>query len=132
VADPTTLYIKRGRRYHPHRHLIGEAAFPPGSHLITIARTPTGSWTAYRYDVAPATAPVLAADVLAEEVVCGALNAALFHRDVEPPQPLTPKAQQLLRELSAEMGPTHTFRGLSLVEISERVVKALREAANAR
>jgi hypothetical protein len=129
-VSPTILYIKRGRRYHPHRHLIGEAAFPPGSHLITIARTPTGSWTAYRYDVDPTTAPTLAAHVLAERVVCDVLNAALFHRDVEPPQPLTPKAQQLLRELSAEMGPTHTFRGLSLAEVSKRVVKALREMNN--
>lgn len=125
-----TLYKKVGRKYLPvaarwyEDHNADE--MKAGTFRLTYAYKDGGQ--RYEYDVTPATAPTVAAMMIAKNAMCDAIHEASKMRP-SGNVPYTKKQQALIAKFREDMGgmmPTHWTANTSY-EIANAAIKAVFE-----
>lgn len=122
------FYEKVGRRYKPIAEYDNEYldSFPKGNHLVMVY--PGGS--SRRYNIDPATAPMLAAGRVAEDELAKALVRAGEIRMQRGAVPLTPGQKAAWENLVKEFGDSaKQLEWPSAREVAEAGVKALQTEA---
>jgi hypothetical protein len=122
------FYEKVGRRYKPIAEYDNEYldSFPKGNHLVMVY--PGGS--SRRYNIEPATAPMLAAGRVAEDEIAKALVRAGEIRMQRGAVPLTPGQKAAWENLVKEFGDSaKQLEWPSAREVAEAGVKALQTEA---
>lgn len=123
------FYEKIGRRYVPVKEYDSEFldSFPKGNHLIMVY--PGGKST--RYNVEPATVPMLAAGRVAEDELAKALVKAGELRMSQGKVPLTPGQKTAWENLVKEFGDSaKQLEWPSAREVAEAGIKALQQEAD--
>lgn len=131
IGKPTTtLYEKRGRKYIPVAARWQEQydleQMPVGTFKLTYAYGNGGK--RYEYAVTPATAPMVAAMMVARYAMEEAIREASKMRP-STPQPYTKKQKALIDKFRADMGGMMPswWTEQSSYEISELAMKAVME-----
>jgi len=125
------FYEKVGRRYVPVSEYDSEYldSFPKGNHLVMVY--PGGS--SRRFNIEPATAPMLAAGRVAEDALASALVKAgeLRMQRKSRTTPLTPGQKAAWEKLVEEFGDSaKQLEWPSAREVAEEGVKALQKEAD--
>jgi len=125
----TTLFEKRGNRYHPVRDTAACDGLGLGSHVVTVMKTEDGcTLTSYRGPIIPAFASVLAAIPFAREAMLSAMVAA---NRIERPTNRTMTAKQkrawaAYKVVMAEDAEVPMcFEGVSMHDVVDAGIKAL-------
>lgn len=130
----TTLYEKRGRKYVPysmawHYDRNGDQ-MKVGEFRLTYCHT--GGGRKYDYSVTPATAPFVAAAMIAREAMEQAIREKIVATNHIKTQPYTKKQLAIIERFRKEMSdaggllPTW-WDHASAYEISEAAIKAVQE-----
>lgn len=128
MTKKTIFYKKEGRKYIPVHEYDQELmdALPKGAHMILVY--PGGKST--RYNIEPATAPMLAAGRVAEDELAKALVKAGEIRMQRGAIPLTPGQKAAWENLVKEFGDNaKQLEWPSAREVAEAGVKALQQEA---
>lgn len=129
MAKKTIFYKKEGRKYVPVSEYDQELldGFPKGNHLVMVY--PGGS--SRRFNVEPATVPMLAAGRVAEDAISKALVKAGEIRMQRGQVPLTPGQKAAWEKLVEEFGDSaKQLEWPSAREVAEEGVKALQKEAD--
>lgn len=122
-------YEKKGRRYVPVSEYDSDYldSFPKGNHLVMVY--PGGS--SRRFNIEPATAPMLAAGRVAEDALAKALVKAGEIRMQRGKVPLTEGQKAAWENLVKEFGNSaKQLEWPSAREVAEAGIKALQEEAD--
>jgi hypothetical protein len=120
----TTLYEKRGRRYHPVAEMFSLDSLPIGIHLVTVQ---AGLQTV-TYNVNPDHASLIAASRDAKAAMCAAMHRAMAR---EPVRPLTSKQRKIMDQFVAA-GGFPVFSRKSALDVVDAGIAALIAASTGR
>lgn len=124
-------YEKVGRRYVPVAEYDSDYldSFPKGNHLVMVY--PGGS--SRRYNVEPATVPMLAAGRVAEDAMCSAIVKAgeIRMQRSDRERQLTPRQKAAWENLVKELGDSaKQLEWASARDVAEAGIKALQTEAD--
>lgn len=128
----TTLYEKRGRKYVPVAAYWAEGRdkMKVGEFRLTYCYTDGGR--RYEYDVTPATAPFVAAAMIAKVAMEDAIRERVIAKEHIKNVPYTKKQLEILERFRKEMSDAggllpNWWDHASSYEISEAAIKAVQE-----